>query len=168
MALYPGDVSKATVMHWLLYTYYSYIPFFYSHGFSTSVPHSIKRPLESRVWYAYAGQDAAGGSVGTWTKPTKTARVLDDGSSQISQATYNTQGNATTRTDPLGRQTTSVYAAGGIDLVETRQTSPGVNDLLGTFANYTALHQPQTQTDAAGQTTTLTYNAVGQVLTSTN
>jgi len=57
-----------------------------------------------------------------------------------------------------------VYAANGIDLVETRQTSPGVTDLLGTFASYTALHQPQTVSDAAGQTTAVTYNAFGQVL----
>jgi RHS repeat-associated protein len=74
----------------------------------------------------------------------------------------------TSKTDPIGRQTSYVYAANGIDLVETRQTSPGVNDLLGTFASYTALHQPQTATDAAGETTTLTHNALGQVLTSTN
>ena len=168
MALTPGTVSNATVTHWLMYVYVAYTPFFYSHGFSTSVPNSIKRPLENRVWYAYAGQDASGITVGTWVGPTKIARVLDDGTSQISHATYNGQGQVTSRTDPVGRQTTYVYAANGIDLVETRQTSPGVNDLLGTFANYTALHQPQTVTDAAGQTTTLTYNAFGQVLTSTN
>ena len=167
-ALYPGDVSKATITHWLMYTHQTYLPFYGAHAFATSVPHSIKRPLENRVWYAYPDEDAGGSSVGSWIEPTKVARVLDDGSSQIAQATYNAQGNATTRTDPLGRQTSYVYAANGIDLVETRQTSPGVNHLLGTFANYTALHQPQTVTDAAGQTTTLTYNAVGQVLTSTN
>jgi RHS repeat-associated protein len=120
------------------------------------------------VWYAYKDQEPTRVMVGSWTEPTQIARVLDDGSSQISQATYNAKGMATTRTDPLGRQTTFVYAANDIDLVETRQTSAGVNDLLGTFANYTALHQPQTVTDAAGQPTTLTYNAFGQVLTSTN
>ncbi len=48
-----------------------------------------------------------------------------------------------------------------------RQTSPGVNDLLASYANYSALHQPQSVTDAAGQTTTYTYNAAGQVLTVT-
>jgi RHS repeat-associated protein len=168
MALYPGDVSKATITHWLVYVYVAYTPFFYSHGFSTSVPHSIKRPLENRVWYAYPGQDASGIAVGTWIGPTKIARVLDDGTSQVSQATYNGQGQVTSRADPVGRQTTYAYAANGIDVVEARQTSSGVNDLLGTFANYTALHQPQSVTDAAGQTTTLTYNAFGQVLTSTN
>ena len=48
-----------------------------------------------------------------------------------------------------------------------RQTTGGLNDLLATYANY-AQHRPQTVTDAAGQTTTLTYNAAGQVLTVTN
>jgi RHS repeat-associated protein len=167
MALYPGDVSKATITHWLMYLFQQYTPIYYTHGFSTSVPHSVKRPLENRVWYAYPGQGSQT-SVGTWIQPTQTARVLDDGSSQIAQASYNDQGNVLTRTDPLGRQTSYGYAANGIDLVATRQTSSGVNDLLGTLGSYTAQHQPQTVSDAAGQTTTLTYNAFGQVLTSTN
>ena len=109
----------------------AYTPFFYSHGFSTSVPNSIKRPLENRVWYAYPDQDASGIAVGTWIGPTRAARVLDDGASQISRATYNGQGQVTSRTDPAGRQTAYAYAANGIDLVEARQTSSGVNDLSG-------------------------------------
>jgi len=36
------------------------------------------------------------------------------------------------------------------------------------YANYTATHRPELVTDAAGQTTTFTHNAAGQVLTSTN
>jgi len=83
MALYPGDVSKATITHWLLYLYQSYTPVFFGHAWSTSVPHSIKRPLENRVWYAYADQNTTGSYVGSWTHPTKVARVLDDGTSQI-------------------------------------------------------------------------------------
>ena len=102
MALYPGDVSKATVTHWLMYTFQSYLPFYYSHGFSTLVPHSVKRPLENRVWYAYADEDASGSSVGSWVQATKVARVLDDGSSQVWQAVYNSMGRVTQRTDPLG------------------------------------------------------------------
>jgi YD repeat-containing protein len=168
MALYPGDVSKATITHWLMYLYQSYVPFYYAHAFSTSVPHSIKRPLENRVWYAYPDQDASMGYVGSWTAPTKTARVLDDGTSQIWQAAYNSMGNATQQTDPLGRQQTFAYAANGIDLVEVRQTTETLNDLLASFANYTPQHLLQTMTDAAGQASTATYNASGQVLTRTN
>ena len=32
MALYPGDVSKATITHWLLYLYQSYAPIFFGHA----------------------------------------------------------------------------------------------------------------------------------------
>ena len=35
-------------------------------------------------------------------------RVLDDGTSQIAETTYNSQGQVTSRTDPLGRGTSCV------------------------------------------------------------
>src|SRR5436190_6144210 len=168
MALYPGDVSKATITHWLLYLNQSYTPVLFAHAWSTSVPHSIKRPLENRIWYAYADQNTIGSYVGSWTHPTQVARVLDDGTSQIAQATYNAQGQATSRTDPLGRRQALSYAANGIDLLEVRQTTSGLNDLLAGFGSYTPQHRPQTMIDAAGQTTTATYNPAGQVLTVTN
>ena len=38
---------------------------------STGIPHSMKRPLENRVWYWYAGQSSTGGAVGTYSEPTK-------------------------------------------------------------------------------------------------
>jgi len=167
MALYPLDASKATITHWLLYDYESFLPIHYSHSFSTSVPHSVKKPLENRVWYKYPSQSAALDKIGTWSQPIDTARVLDDGTTQNWQATYNDQGQVTSRTDPVGRQTSYTYATNGIDILEVRQTSPGTNDLLATFANYTN-YQPQSSTDAAGQTTTVTYNARGQRLTTTN
>ena len=168
MQLGAGDVTKATITHWLLYTYQQYVPFLYSHAFSVSVPHSVKKPLENRVWYAYPDQDVSGLSVGSFSRPTKTARVLDDGTSQISQAAYNTQGQLMSHTDPVGRQTSYTYAANGVDLVQTRQTTSGANDVLSTFANYNGQHQPEMTTDAAGQTTTVMYNAAGQPLTVTN
>ena len=105
--------------------------------------------------------------VGTLGTPSVTARVLDDGTTQATTARYTAQGQVLTRTDPLGRQTTYTYAANGTDVLEVRQTSPGVNDLLASYGDYNALHQPGTVTDAAGQTTTYTYNAAGQVLTVT-
>ena len=159
----PGDATQATLTHWLNNIT---VPDGTGQAYSDPTPHSIKRPLETRVWYDYPGPPDFD-YVGTHNTPSKTARVLDDGTTQIWQASYNDQGNVTSRTDPLGRQTTYVYAANGIDLLEIRQTSPGVNDLLASYANYTPLHQPQSVTDAAGQTTTYTYNAAGQVLTVT-
>jgi YD repeat-containing protein len=73
-----------------------------------------------------------------------------------------------TRTDPLGRQTSYTYGPNGVQVLEVRQTTGGLNDLLASFANFTPALLPQTITDAAGQTTTVTYTAAGQVLTTTN
>jgi RHS repeat-associated protein len=164
MAVGPGAASTATISHWLLWNYESFGLIYYLHGFSVSTPHSVKRPVENRVWYAYPDQTSAGASVGSGSQPTRTARVLDDGTSQIFQATYNSQGRPTSQTDPLGRTTTFTYASNGIDLLQTRQGS----DVFSSFSNYTGLHQPQTAVDAAAQTTTTTYNAFGQPLTLTN
>jgi YD repeat-containing protein len=134
-----------------------------------AIPHSVKRPLEGRIWYAHPGQSTGTErQVGWWRNPSRVGRVLEDGTSQISETTYNTQGSALTRTDPLGRQTSYSYAADGVTPSTVRQTTGGTNDLLASYSNLTALNQPQTITDAAGQATTLTYNAAGQVLTVAN
>jgi RHS repeat-associated protein len=53
-------------------------------------------------------------------------------------------------------------------LLEVRQTTGSLNDLLVGYDDYTSGHQPETMTDPAGETTTFTYNAAGQVLTVTN
>jgi len=77
---------------------------------SASVAHSIKRPLENRVWYRYPGQSTDPQGVGSWVQPAAVARVLDDGTSQISATSYNDHDLVTSMTDPLGRQTTYAYA----------------------------------------------------------
>jgi len=56
MALSPFDPTKATITHWLLDYHAVYVPTYYAHGYSTSVPQSVKRPLEHRVWFAYPDQ----------------------------------------------------------------------------------------------------------------
>jgi RHS repeat-associated protein len=159
----PGDPSQAEVTHWMTKEEWQ--------GWQSysAVPHSVKRPLESRVWYAYPGQ-AAGQEyhLGWFTEPSRVGRVLDDGTSQVYETTYNLQGSVLSQSDPLGRQTSYTYAADGVTLTEVRQTGNGANDVLATFGNFTALEQPQTVTDAAGQVTSFTYNAAGQPLTVTN
>jgi YD repeat-containing protein len=72
-----------------------------------------------------------------------------------------------TTTDPLGRVMSYTYDTNQIDLLETRQTR-GTNNELLRKVTYNSLHLPLTDTDAAGQVTTLTYNAQGQVLTRKN
>ena len=101
-------------------------------------------------------------------QPATVGRVLDGGASQVSTFTYNSKNQITSRTDPAGRQTTFTYATNGLDLLQVEQVRSGGTDVLATFADYTSRRLPQTITDAAGQTTTITYNAFGQPLTVTN
>ena len=52
--------------------------------------------------------------------------------------------------------------ANNIDLLAVLQTRAGANAVLASFSNYTN-HRPHTATDAAGQSTTLSYNGHGQI-----
>jgi RHS repeat-associated protein len=94
--------------------------------------------------------------------------VVDGGASQVSSFTYNAKYRIATSTDPVGRQTTFTYDTNGLDLLEVEQVRSGGTDVLATLADYTSRRLPQTITDAAGQTTEITYNSFGQPLTVTN
>jgi RHS repeat-associated protein len=162
----PGDYTKATIYHFL----------HHDSGTTSGIVESLKRPLESRVYYTYPGQSNAG-LIGTRAQPNKQARVLDDGTTQLYQYEYNAAGRRIKAIDPLGRETVYVYGTGstpdaapatgeGIDLLEVKQKRGATHDVLARYT-YNAQHLPLTATDAAGQTTTYTYNAAGQVLTVT-
>ena len=163
-AQYPGDRTKATATRWM----FTPPPITNSHDVPrlSRTPHSIKPPLQHRIWFQYpaASWDTLGSSI----RPMKTARTLDDGTSQISETSYNGMNLAVSMTDPLGRKRTFNYDTNQLDLLQVRQTTGALNDLLVTLSNYTTGHRPQTIVDASGQTTTLTYNSAGQVLTATN
>jgi RHS repeat-associated protein len=152
-----GDYSKAKVYHWLHELDLS---------MTSGILESIKEPLEGRVWYAYPGQSSVL-SVGASDQPRHIGRVLDDSSTQLYTYERNQFGHITNSIDPLGRTFSYIYSTNGIDLLETRMTRAGKNELLYS-ATYNAQHLPLTTTDAAGQTTTNTYNARGQLLTTTN
>lgn len=129
---------------------------------------SVKYPLENRIWLNYPGQTASNYS-GSYTQPIATGRVLDDGTTQISRASYDTAGfyKLTQLIDPLGR-TTSFSYGNGIDLSAVSQrTAYGVWQLAAQFA-YNTQHRPILYTDAAGQTTSYTYNPAGQLTSATN
>jgi RHS repeat-associated protein len=153
------DYTKAKIYHWL------HMPDVHS---AAGVLESIKEPLEGRVWYDYAGQSTSDGPliVGITNQPAHIGRVLDDSSTQLYTYEYNELGNVTKTIDPVGRTFSYIYAENGIDLLETRQTRAGQNELLSKVT-YNAQHLPLTSKDAAGQTTTYTYNARGQMLTAT-
>jgi RHS repeat-associated protein len=132
---------------------------------------SMKAPLESRVWYNYQGQASPDFVDPDFTAlPSMTARLLDDGSTQLYQKTYDANGDVTQSIDPAGRETDYVYAGTpvfGLDLIEVTQKNGGNNEELFA-ATYNTTHLPLTTTDAAGQTTTNSYNGFGQPLTITD
>ena len=156
MAEAPGDYTKAKITHWL----YS------ADGTISGIASSEKAALENRVWYTYAGQPDPY-HVGPSANPSQIARVLGDGSTQLSQFEYNSIGKTTKATDPVGRVTSFIYDTNDVDLLEIRQTTGANNDLLRKFT-YNTQHEPLTDTDAAGQVTSFTYNTYGQILTREN
>jgi RHS repeat-associated protein len=78
---------------------------------------------------------------------------------------YNSKGNVTRATDPVGRTTLYNYAPNEIDLLEIRQVNGQTTELVES-RTYNSQHLPLTFTDAAGQTTTYTYKADGRLETS--
>ncbi len=159
----PGDFLKAKVYHW-------------QHGNSATgedgrtspILESVKEPNENRVWFNYQDQNSpAYSNQGMSPTPSKIARVLDDGTSQLTQYSYNNLGKVTSTTDPSKRTTTYKYDTSNINVIEIRQPSNGLNDLLAQYT-YNAHHQPLTVTDASGQTTRFSYNDAGQLQNVTN
>ena len=152
------DYTKAHIWHWLI-----------GPNGLTNVAQCEKKALEGWIWTTYAGQTTAGSiSDDDYNLPAVTARVLDDGSTQASYASYSSlTGNITQSVDPVGRTTNFTYAANGIDVTQISQTDGASQDVLNTMT-YNGQHEPLTVTDASGQTTTMTYNAAGQLLTRTD
>ena len=155
------NYSLAKVVHWL----HSY------DGVNASrVIESEKEPLENRVWYNYPGQPntfsfgvSSTGTVtnGASNQPIAVGRVLDDGTTQLRTYQYNSEGNITQATDPVGRQMTYTYASNGIDLLSTNNTTNGTQ-LLET-RTYNSQHLPLTITGVNGLTAHLQYNLNGQL-----
>lgn len=131
---------------------------------------SVKMPFENRVWHNYPGQPNAGigtAIAGTLDYPSLTGRVLDDGTTQLSQVTYNTLGKPTAMIDPVGRQTLFTYDANEIDLLKVQQKTAAGNSTIASFT-YNSQHKPVTATDAAGQTSTYLYNPSGDLIQTTD
>lgn len=156
MLVAPGDYTKAQITHWLLN----------ADGTTSGIASSKKQPLENRIWFTYLGQPDYQ-HAGPSANPSQVARVLADGTTQLSQYEYNGLGKTTKSTDAVGRVLSYTYATNQIDLLEIRQIRGTNNELLRKFT-YNGLHEPLTDTDAAGQPTTYTYNAPGQILTRKN
>jgi RHS repeat-associated protein len=161
----PGDYAKAQVFHWLATP----------EGKLAGVKHSEKKALENRIWYTYADQSDPN-KVGRNALPIKMARLVEGGATQLSQSTYNILGNPLTETDPAGRVKSYRYNQNNIDVLEVYQRNPtGVSvdpdgqnaDKIAAYT-YNLVHEPLTESDAAGQVTSYTYDNFGQILTRTN
>ena len=146
---------------------------------SLSVPLSTKMPLEGRIWYNYPAQTGPDTvdltAANATTSPSLTARLLDDGTTQYSSATYTASGLIATSIDPKGRTTNYSYDLNNnIDLTKVTQTnsasSTGV-DVLSTMTynqgTTVPLHVPIAVTDASGQTTRMQYYTNGLLNTRT-
>jgi RHS repeat-associated protein len=190
----PSDYANARLFHWCHSTEITYnCPGYYC--YSGGIIESEKKPLEARIWYNYPGQPLAGGTPcpsgspsfgaaqeGSSNRPSKAGRVLDDSTTQLYQYQYNTYGKVQKATDPVGRVTSYTYPSNnqGIDLLTVLQRNPSGSwqdpydhQPADKIAEYTydpgdPPHLPHTYIDAAGQTTTYSYDSFGEVLTVQN
>jgi YD repeat-containing protein len=127
-----------------------------------------KYPLENRIWNNLPGQNSNSNCsigtacAGTYDQPSAVGRVLDDGSTQLSQYAYNGAGNLAGFVDPAGRTTNFTYAPNMIDLVEVDQVI-GQSSVPVAQYTYNQQHRPLTYTDAALQVTQYSYNGAGQL-----
>ncbi len=152
------DYTKAQLIHWL-----------HTNNGNAVAPtiESLRHPLEHRVFYEYTPSQTNSiyeGPPATFVSaPTTIARVLDDGTTQLTSIARNALGRTTSVTDPLGRQSLLTYASNDVDLAQVQQaTSASAKSALGTYT-YNAQHEPLTYKDASGQTTRYSYNSAGQL-----
>ncbi|HLO68488.1 MAG TPA: hypothetical protein VK188_15805, partial [Holophaga sp.] len=148
----PGDYRQAEITHFLHAS---------NPAILSSIPESTRKPLESRVWMAYGG---TGDTIreGRSPRPTVRTRMLDRGGEQRTTWAYNAWGKVTEASDALGRTLRYRYSEDGSDLLEVRNVTGGRSERLAAFT-YDHRHLPLTATDAAGQTTTFTYDAWGRL-----
>ncbi len=182
----PGDYALAHIFHWVHQNYFDG-----SNLSTVSGDHleSELTPGEARVFYNYEGQSNPKYE-GSSRNRTRVGRVVPhpDGAvdstgkplrvSQISAWTYTDRGLVKSYRDPVGREWRYTYAANGIDLIKVEQllTRPDPNDpATWTYQTLAEInwasgipHLPAYTIDAARQTTSYTYNSVGQIRTVTN
>lgn len=152
------DYTKAALTHWLTN----------SAAQTSPIISSTKAPLETPVYFNYPGQTQPA-QAGATDQPSALGQMLDSSTAQVAQSSYNSVGNPTTITDPVGRVTLLTYAANGVDLTSRQQktSASGYGQISG-YSNYNAQHLPTQYTDAAGQVWRLAYNATGQIVSATN
>ena len=156
-----GNYNQARIRHWA-----HYAPGGNLTSTSSNTLESVKPALENRTWFSYPGQPE-GYASGTFNKPTQAARILDNGSTQLTQFAYNAAGNPTSVVDPAGHTTLWSYAGNGIDVMSVQQMIGAAPATIAAYS-YNGQHRPLTYTDAAGQTYHYTFNPAGQIASATD
>jgi RHS repeat-associated protein len=160
--------GNPTAENWADPTIYHWLHFCCSYTYASNQLGSVKKPLEEyREWFNYPGMATSGYYYfsGTLIKPSATGRVLDDGTTQLTRATYNRFGLPLTTTDATHRTTRFAYATNSIDLLTVEQltATPSTYTTIATFANYNSQHEPQSYTGPDEQTWQYNYNSAGQL-----
>jgi YD repeat-containing protein len=162
----PGDYTKAYLVHWLYSATSWYV--------ISAIPESEKAALENRVWFNYPGQ-AEARMAGTTASPSKIARVLDDGTTQMQEFEYeSTFGQVTKSVDAAGRTFSfergdanpDSSVSGEVIKRVDRGDGPG-SDRVAAF-RYNTNQAPIFATNVSGQVTAFGYNAFGQLTSMTN
>lgn len=154
------NYDKAVRHKWMWHPTVSYRPI--------GVISSIKKPFESRIWYQYPNQilGTYGIQMGNSEQPSKIGRRIGPTETQVDQYESNELGNPTKHTDPLGRVRKWQYdLATGMDLLTVKQQNGSADETLATYTYDPSdpPRVPRTVTDAAGQTTTFSWNTLGQI-----
>lgn len=132
---------------------------------------NIKMPFENRIWYEYPNQVSATFSIqiGSSELPSKIGSRINATETQIEQYEYNDLGNTTKHTDTLGRINKAEYDSTGMDLLSVKMQNGTADETLATFTYDPSdpPRLPRTFTDAAGQTSTFSWNTRSQIATAT-
>lgn len=165
LALYPNDPANHDYTHCTKYHF--------AHDGSTETEMPIlvwlKKPLENQVEYLYEGGHFGVFDlyfVGINNKPVSIKRATDGGD-QLYQYQYGPRGNTIQSIDPIGRTFQYKYDANNIDLLEVRQTKGGANDFIGKWI-YNDKHRPTQHFNGSGQKTSYVYNSFGQLTSTTD
>ncbi|MDR2992154.1 MAG: hypothetical protein LBU72_09625, partial [Burkholderiaceae bacterium] len=124
--------------------------------------------METRIWYLREGQSLSSSTTGmVRDAPSTIARLLPDGTTQITQFAYTASGNVNQTIDPLNRQVQASYDSTGTDITAAQRKTAAGADTLAQYTYGAVPHRPVTYTDAAGQVWHMSYNPQGQLLTAT-
>ena len=157
------DPDNATITHYWTDSNWKFVP--YKAG--------VREPHSDWVWYTYPGAYSnfnmnpdLGGDP---DKIISYTRVNGEVKANLTRIEYNEHQLATKIIDVEGRETEYIYDTTFLtEVAEVRQKVGDGYETLSQTTYYAANRLPHVVTDAAGRTTTFTYNAIGQILTATD